>query len=377
MQKFAKCGPPGAAAALALAFLLLTGCGGAPEADAPADSQAKASPAEPPGPESTSFESAPLGTADVVQSLRPFLVTVEAELPDNTASITNFLRNLNASDPTRAEQFATGIVVSAAGHVATTHRWVEAASGVRVRVGDLPPLPAQIMGRDRLTGIVLLKVDAQGLDPLPWPADGSGPVPGDACLALGSLAGREVVPTQGIVSSTNWGTATDTGVPGALILANVLSTPSHAGGGLFAPDGTFWGLLMPTAYFASEAISPLALALPAAEVRYVVDKLMVEGRVPRGYLGVQIRQFHAGIDADAGHTGEGGVLVVKISAGSPAEGAGLEVNDVIVAVNGAAINAVAELPQAIQRRRPGDQVVLDVVRKGQRLQPQIVLGDLP
>lgn len=320
---------------------------------------------------------APESYAEVIERLRPLVVSIEGELAAIQNDPLALLQRLADTQSRNAEQAASGLLVSPQGHIATTYRWAEASAKLLVRVNDLPPLEASVVGRDRLTGIAVLKIDAEGLPTVTWPEADQAPQVGELCLALGNLGGMGMVPSLGMIASTDWTAEIAGSGAGGLILANVMSSASHAGGGLFSVSGNFLGILLPTAMFSDQATPPISFALPAQEVRYVVETLIEQGRVPRGFLGIRTRDFHPEIDLDAGHPGEKGALVAGLAAASPATEAGLEVNDVIISVNGSPITSAVELTRQIQRQRPGDQIVLTHIRKGQRLETQVVLGDLP
>lgn len=328
-------------------------------------------------PASSSQALAPEGYAEVIARVQPLVVTLEGELAPIQNDPLALLQRLAEAPARNNQQTASGLIVSAEGHIATTYRWVENSASLRVRVNDLPPLEASVVGRDRLTGIAVLKIDAEGLPTVTWPEPEQMPQVGELCLALGNLGGMGVVPSLGLLASTDWTAEIAGSGAGGLLLANVMSSNSHAGGGLFDTSGQFLGLLLSTSLFSDQATPPIAFALPAAEVRYVVETLIEQGRVPRGFLGIRTRDFHPEVDLDAGHPGEKGALVAGLATASPAIEAGLEVNDVIIAINGSPIPSAVELTRQIQRQRPGDQIVLTHIRKGQRLETQVVLGDLP
>lgn len=364
MRSKAKCA---VAAAVSLAVFFLAGC----------DDGARHDKAEPIHPPAGSAALSPEGYAEVVARLRPSLVTLEAQLPPVDDNLQQLFQQMVRGQRQSREESGSGLVVSAEGHIATTYRWAYSAGQILVRVNGLPPLEANVVGRDQLTGITLLKVDAQDLVPLSWPKAETLPEAGDLCLSMGNLGGTGLIPSLGLIGSAHWSADVSGVGAGRLILADTLSSPAHAGGGLFSPSGQLWGMLVPMSLFTSQSTAPLTFALPVEEVRYVVETLMATGKVPRGFLGIRTRNFHPQVDADAGHRGEGGALVSEVAVNSPAEESGLKVNDVIIAVDEFTIRGATELTRQIQRKRPGDQVVLELVRKGETLPLQVLLGHLP
>ena len=263
----------------------------------------------------------------------------------------------------------SGFVYDTSGHVVTNEHVVEGASAVRVRFANGKTYDATVTGTDPSTDLAVLEVDApaSALRPLAL-ADSSGVAVGDVVVAIGSPFGLENTVTAGIVSAL--GRSMD--APNGYTINGSIQTDAainhgNSGGPLLDLDGKVIGV---NAQIASESggNDGVGFAIPSNTVRSIVTQIVADGSVQHAYLGVAV-------SAPAGDTP--GAQVAEVRSGSPAAVAGLQVGDVLTAVDGEAVSTAAELQTAIDSGQPGDRVIVYYVRNGAHRTVTVTLGTRP
>jgi putative serine protease PepD len=268
----------------------------------------------------------------------------------------------------------TGIVLTADGEIVTNQHVVGSATTVQVRLpGESEPRKASVVAADPRRDLALIRVDASALHPATF-SDPADIRVGDHVLAVGFALNLDGDPsvTEGIISALNRTSADQTKALRGLIQTDAPISSGNSGGPLVNSVGQVVGLVtfVATAENGSQA-NNLGFAIGTTELEAGITALRAAaGGTPLvdGYLGVQL-----GKRVDGGS----GALVVEVVAGSPADTAGLRVNDVVVAVAGAPITGQAALIATIRDHRPGDSLALDVRRNGAKLALTAVLAERP
>ena len=262
----------------------------------------------------------------------------------------------------------SGFIVSADGYILTNNHVVDGASQVTVRLLDRREFKAKVIGRDPNTDVAVIKIAATGLTPAPLGNSDASRV-GEWVLAVGNPLGENLTftVTQGIISAKGRALA----LPGQsqqtiqdFIQTDAAINPGNSGGPLVNVRGEVIGINSaiesPTGYNAG-----YGFAVPIDLARAVMNQIVKSGHVDRVALGIQVRDASADDAAYVGLKDIRGVLVEDFGeGGSPARRAGLQAGDVIIAVDGKPVSYVAQLQQAIAFRAPGDQVALEIARKG-------------
>ena len=255
----------------------------------------------------------------------------------------------------------TGVVISADGHIVTANHVVEGADRIEIVLADGRTADAEIVGLDPGTDIAVLRTKASGLAPALF-GDSAALEAGDWVVAIGAPFGLEQTVTAGIVSAKG---RSDVGLATfeSYIQTDAAINPGNSGGPLANLDGEIVGI--------NAAISSrgggndgIGFAVPSAVVRRVVDSLIADGRVARGYLGVAVQPLDAALAASLGAGDSGGIVVNEVVAGSPAADAGLEPGDVIVSIGDRRVRTPGELVATIGATAPGDEIGLEVLRAG-------------
>lgn len=248
-------------------------------------------------------------------------------------------------------------------HVVTAARLVVAFRDVRVLVQGVGR-KATLVGADPDTDLALLAVDGGGLVPATW-GDAADLRPGDQAVAVSSAPSAEPGPTVtvGVVSGIARTLAySGTELRGLLQIDRPVP-PEGAGGALLDPDGALVGITLPT----GPAMIPFGYAVPAEMANHVARQLLAQGRVIHPWLGVD------GTDKAM----NGGAEIHKVKQLSPAAEAGLEVGDVIVGLDGAAIPSMGMLLLELRLHEPGDMIRLVILRDGRELQFLLMLAERP
>lgn len=279
-------------------------------------------------------------------------------------------RQQQQQQPSRVQPTGSGVIVRPDGYIVTNNHVIEGATEVRVSLADRREFPAQVVLRDPRVDLAVLKI-ATGGESLPTLNVDVAQQPqiGDLVLALGNPFGVGQTVTSGIVSATERTGAGPLTQQGLTDIASFIQTdaainPGNSGGALVDMDGDLIGIN--TAILSrSGTSSGVGFAVPAALVRQVLNTAVGGGRrVVRPYLGVGTEPVTGETARQFGLQRPEGLLVGTVTPGSPAARAGLRQNDVILRVNGVAVNETPALTYQIASRSPGDTVPIEIRRNG-------------
>ncbi len=272
------------------------------------------------------------------------------------------------------EARGSGFIISADGLIVTNNHVVKGARTLSVTLDDGNVLPAKVIGTDPRTDIAVLKVSAS--HPLPFIQLGNSRdvKPGEWVVAMGNPFGLSSTVTAGIVSAVSRDIGA--GPYDQFIQVDAPINQGNSGGPLFTQDGKVIG--MNTAILSPTGGSVgIGFAIPSDMIRNVTDQLEKDGKVVRGYVGVEAQQITPST-AEAMHLKENsGALLAGVQPNSPASGAGLEPGDVIQAVNGKKIGNPKELAINVATIQPGEQAHLSVLHDGQTKDVTVKVATLP
>jgi serine protease Do len=345
----------------------------------------------------------PVGFADIVEQVKPAVmsVRVKMEAPSDATTFNfggddNPLRGSPFEDffkrfaqpgqggrseapnaPRQRRQYATGqgsgFFITADGYAVTNNHVVDKAESVEVTTDDGKSYTAKVIGTDPRTDIALIKVEGRNDFPFVHFGD-KAPRIGDWVLAVGNPFGLGGTVTAGIVSAR--GRDIGAGPYDDFIQIDAAVNKGNSGGPTFDVDGNVIGVN--TAIFSpSGGNVGIAFDIPAETVKKVVAQLRDHGSVTRGWIGVQIQPVTADIADSLGMKNARGALVAEPQSGSPAEKAGVKSGDVIVSVNGEAVEDARNLARRIGSLSPGTSVKLGVIRNGREDTLTLTLGELP
>lgn len=279
----------------------------------------------------------------------------------------------------RQQSLGSGFLISNDGVVVTNNHVIEGADEIRVVFADGTGLAAEVLGVDPKTDLAVLRIVDAGKRKFPHLTFGDSDAlrVGEWVLAIGNPFGLSHTVTSGIISAKGRAISAPRDIPYQDFLQTDASiNPGNSGGPLLGLDGRVVGVN--TAIFSRTGQSAgIGFAIPASLARFVVDQLVENKRVVRGFLGVQIQPVSDEIAAGLGLADTHGALISEVQPGSPAEKAGMQVGDLIVEFNGQRIREFRELPLRVSTTAPGVKTQVVVMRDGKRRTLQVMVGELP
>ena len=267
----------------------------------------------------------------------------------------------------------SGFIISQDGYVMTNAHVVKEADEILVRLNDGRELEAELVGADAKTDVAVLKVDAEGLPTLELGNSEDLKV-GQWVAAIGSPFGLDHSVTSGIISAMDRTLPQDVYVP--FIQTDVAINPGNSGGPLFNLDGEVIGINSQI-FTRSGGYMGLSFAIPIDVAMDVADQLRNDGSVSRGWLGVMIQPVSRDLADSFGMDSPKGALVADLDPEGPAARDGLKAGDVILEVDGQAVDKSSTLPRLIGSVTPGDDVELRVLRNGERQTVTVTVSDWP
>ena len=277
-------------------------------------------------------------------------------------------------DPRGGAGLGSGVVMSKDGYVLTNNHVVEGAGAIAVALSDGKPVAAKVVGTDPETDLAVLKIEAASLEPIAL-GDSDAAQIGDVVLAIGNPFGVGQTVTQGIISGTGRNRV------GINTFENFIQTdasinPGNSGGALVDAAGRLIGIN--TAILSPSGGSlGIGFAIPARTAVEVMTQLVREGRVARGWLGVEAQDLTPELARSLGLREVSGALVVRSLRGGPADRAGLRPGDVVVSLDAKPVSDARDLVNAIAGIKPGGRGELAVVREGKELKLRVEVGRRP
>ncbi len=338
-------------------------------------------PRAPGGPAMTSL----VNFADVVERLNPAVVNIDAttrardrgrrrgrgpDAPDPFDGPSDFGTPRDDRDTPRRGA-GSGFIIDADGSILTNHHVIDRAERITVKLSDGRTVRARVIGADPDTDIALIKIDGQAGLPVAPLGDSSTLRMGEWVCAIGNPLGYEHTVTVGVVSFLGRKLFDKS-------LDNYIQTDAainfgNSGGPLINARGEVIGI---NAAISSRA-SSIGFAVPINGASAVLPQLRARGRVSRGYMGVGLRDVDGDLERSLKLTVTHGALVQDITAGSPADRAGLRPYDVITSLDDRTIENDDQLIREISARAPGSPARLRLVRDGREQTFTVKLAERP
>jgi serine protease Do len=269
----------------------------------------------------------------------------------------------------------SGFIIDPQGYVVTNNHVVgDNAGKITVIFQDNSKHPAKLIGRDSKTDLALLKIDAK--EPMPYVqwGDSDAAKVGDWIIAVGNPFGLGGSVTAGIVSAR--GRDIHSGPFDDFLQLDAPINRGNSGGPTFNMSGQVIGIN--TAIYSPNGGSVgIGFAIPANMAKTVIGQLRDNGKVERGWLGVQIQEMTPDIASSLGLKNDHGAMVADVNAKSPAAKAGVKQGDVILKYNGRDVDQVHDLPRLVAETPAGTEVPITVWRNGHEEQLQASVGHMP
>lgn len=256
----------------------------------------------------------------------------------------------------------TGVIMTADGCIVTNHHIIDGCSNAQVVLFDGTAYEAKLIGSDAESDLAVLKIDAQGLIPAEFGSSDTLRV-GDTALAIGNPLGSDLFGTltEGIISAIDRDVNVD-GYSMSLIQTTAALNPGNSGGALINTAGQVVGITNMKMMSDYETIEGLGFAIPSVWAKEVVDMLLAQGVVTgRPTLGFTCFTV---TEENAAYWGHAGVYIDEVTAGGPADLAGVQPSDVIIAANGQSVASLEDLTLIRDEVGVGGKLDLTVWRDG-------------
>jgi serine protease Do len=261
----------------------------------------------------------------------------------------------------------SGVVVTAEGHIITNNHVVDQVDEIEVQLSDGKTKKAKLIGADSVVDLAVLKIDEPGLKPLKF-GDSDAVQAGDFVVAIGNPFGFEETVTDGIISSKGRPNRVD-GF-GDYLQTNAAINPGNSGGPLVNLRGEIIGIN--TAIISRSGGSQgIGFAIPSNSVKTALESLLKNGRIIRGYLGIQARPTQQGV------TETDGVIIDDVYPNTPASDAKLQRDDVIKKFNGHTVRNITELRSLVSQVELNKKVEMEVVRGGNAMKITAEIKEQP
>ena len=274
----------------------------------------------------------------------------------------------------------SGVIITSDGYIVTNNHVVEGGQNIRVCLQDGSEYEATLIGTDSYSDLAVIKIDATGL-PAATLGTSSSMTVGDPVFAVGNPLGvLSSSVSQGIISGLDRTINVD-GHNMTLMQTDAAVNPGNSGGGLFNANGELIGIVNAKSYGLD--VEGIGFAIPMDTAKSIIMDLIDLGYVTgRPYLGISMQdvalRFGSGYSSNPFFSFGGnyvtGVQVVAVEEGSPAQNAGLQVNDVIVGLNDQEITGTSQLSALLYEYKVGDTVTISVLRGNETQQLSVTLG---
>lgn len=265
----------------------------------------------------------------------------------------------------------SGVIVSKDGYILTNYHVIQKSEKITVQLSDDRKFPAKLIGVDPDSDLAVLKIDEKNL-PVAIIGNDQKLEVGDVVLAIGNPFGVGQTVTQGIVSAMqrkNLGL----NVFESYIQTDAAINPGNSGGPLVDSEGSVVGIN--TAIISSSGgNNGIGFAVPISFAQQVMQELINDGHVTRGWLGVYMAELTDEIRKSINYDGEYGVLVTGIARSSPAAQAGIRPGDVIVGVNKKQVKSSSDISGIVLSLKPKSRIEVEVMRDNQEITFGVIIG---
>ncbi|MBN2555301.1 MAG: trypsin-like peptidase domain-containing protein [Anaerolineales bacterium] len=308
---------------------------------------------------------------DTVEAIAPAVVTVLNNLRGQSSSLGSSAGNITSG---------SGIFISPEGYLITNQHVVEGTQSLEVVFANGEQRPAELVGEDPYADLAVLHVDGD-IPAYALLGNSDSVKPGETVIAIGSPLGAfQNTVTVGVISATDRAiNVTDTYELQGMIQTDAAINQGNSGGPLINLDGEIIGIntLIIRGYSGSATAEGLGFAIPSNTVRAISSQLISSGRIIRPYLGIRWGWITPEIALRYNLPVEYGVFLTDVIAGGPADHAGLETNDIIIAINGTPLDEDNPFTNLLFEFEPGEEISLTILQDGKTITTNLMLGELP
>lgn len=268
----------------------------------------------------------------------------------------------------------SGVVVSPEGYILTNNHVVEAADEIEIALADGRKAVARLVGTDPETDLAVIKVDLKNLPAITLARIDQAMV-GDAVLAIGNPFGVGQTVTMGIISALGRNQL------GINTFENFIQTdaainPGNSGGALVDAHGSLLGINT-AIYSRSGGSLGIGFAIPVTTVKTVMEAIISNGKVVRGWIGVEPQDITPDLADSFGLRKKSGTIIAGVLKGGPADRAGMRPGDILLDVEGAPVKDTTEMLNLIAQLQPGQKTKMKVLRKNREATLEVTVGIRP
>lgn len=310
------------------------------------------------------------GYAQAVAVAAPAVVNIHTRTVRPANPICRFYKQLCQRFGNNAQvqrSLGSGVIVRSDGHILTNEHVVKGADEILVMFANGQRANAQVIGSDPHTDLAVIKVSATQLPTIPLSEDHAEV--GDIALAIGNPFGLGHSVSQGILSAFSRAAITDDRPYDDFIQTDAAISPGNSGGALVDYQGNLLGIntMIVSQSGGSEGIG---FAIPSNIAIDVLEQIIKQGRVIRGWLGVVLAPNFENINI-------GGLTVARVTLDGPAHRAGIQPGDVLLSINQVPAVLPADITDVIAHSPPGNELQMEVMRGDQRFRATAITGELP
>ena len=319
--------------------------------------------------------------APLVEKLLPGVVNISTERvePSNLektdiTSANNYIRDYFLQDEGGKTSLGSGFLIDSKGYIVTNNHVINKADEIIVTLYDDSQYNAVVIGSDKMTDLALIKIDAGKALPFVELGDSDTLKVGDWILAIGNPFGLGGSVTAGIVSAKS--RDIDAGSYDNFIQTDASINQGSSGGPMFDMQGKVVGIN--TAIFSSTGASMgIGFATPINLSKFVIEQLLAQGKVERGWIGVKVTSSDKAISLSENNIFTGGVMVNSLSDNSPAAQAGIKAGDIIMSINGHDIKDIKEFSRTIAESKIGTSIILRLWRDNKTKDIELKIALMP
>lgn len=288
--------------------------------------------------------------------------------PDGDPSVEKRTRKVQA--------LGSGVIVASQGYVLTNYHVISGATEIEVRLSDNRAFKAKIIGSDSLSDVAVIKMtgDIPKNLPVAYLGNSDSLQAGEWVTAIGNPFNLLSTVTAGIISALNRQVAPDISLYQSFIQTDAAINPGNSGGALVNVLGELIGINT-LIYSETGGFMGIGFAIPINMAKQTMEDLIYEGKVIRGWIGVNVLDISASTREAEGLKGTGGVLVSDVFKDQPADIAGIKRGDIILTINNSPVEDPNDLRNIVASMRPGTQVPIVVFRNKTKITLKIKITE--
>ncbi|MFC3024793.1 outer membrane-stress sensor serine endopeptidase DegS [Vibrio zhugei] len=327
-----------------------------------------------------------------IPSLREHIVKLEHPDPENIASmelsfnpavrraapavVNIYSRQYDRNNRKKlsTQGLGSGVIVSKKGYIITNYHVIAKADQIIVALQDGRVAAAQLVGKDKRTDLAVLRIEGDHLPIIPVNPH-YHPKVGDVVMAIGNPYNLGQTTTFGIISATGR-SSISAGRRQAFIQTDAAINAGNSGGALVNSRGELVGINTASFQQATDIETyGISFAIPFSLANTIMQKIIADGRVIRGYIGVDGEDMNAVTSRLRNGQQAGGILVVGVDPNGPAKKAGLQKRDIITQINGQTITGRQEVMDTVTNLRPGTSVKVTILRNGKEITLPVTIAE--